>query len=312
MRYWNCIFVPGMTNKDVGDPTSPVEEPDIIDVSPIVEDDPVTNSNETVDVLSDQYKLMRNQAFGVGDTTADTNGETPCVVSSEKTPEEIDALKYVSPDDADISNYDIAENSSEEFQTVDPETIGESVPLYVSEENSNQITEPVVDKSALLSCLFNGGEDLATTIAEKVVENIVEPPAPEFSLDEEKLQNVIDTLGKYEEEYFKEIPIKHLSNRFLRNITKEVYRAHEDATLKYEDPPLMDPIFLMYPLTTEDPYMSMGKFWSIVTEKISNNRKWLSAISKSVSEYDEYMKMLAEEEDENCDANTESESVENK
>jgi hypothetical protein len=58
----------------------------------------------------------------------------------------------------------------------------------------------------------------------------------------------------------------------------------------------MDPLFLLYPLTTEDPYMAMGKFWSIVTEKISNNRSWTSAISKSVEEYDEYVKMEAEEE----------------
>jgi hypothetical protein len=172
-------------------------------------------------------------------------------------------------------------------------------------ENSENVSEKSFDKNALLESIFsNGGEELASSIAEKVVEKVVETPEPaevEYALDEEKYGEIIDTLNKYEEEYFKEIPIKHISNRFLRNISKDVFRAHENAVIKYEDPPLMDPIFLLYPLTTEDPYMAMGKFWSIVTEKISNNRSWTSAISKSVEEYEEYMRMEAEEEDDDAD-----------
>ena len=118
-----------------------------------------------------------------------------------------------------------------------------------------------------------------------------------YTLEPDKLEKVIETLNEYEEKYFKEIPIAHLSNRFLRNITKDVYRAHQDAVEKYEAPALMDPIFLLYPLTCEDPYMAMGKFWDIVTTMIFDNPAWESAMNQSVKEYDEYMAQLAEEEE---------------
>ena len=107
--------------------------------------------------------------------------------------------------------------------------------------------------------------------------------------------------NNYEEKYFKEIPIKHISKRCLCNITKDVYRAHQDAVEKYEAPELMDPIFLLYPLTTEDPYMAMGKFWDIVMTKILDDRDWQEVIDHSVKEYDDYMEQLAEEENEDED-----------
>lgn len=342
MKFWECINVPGKTNVEgVAESTPPIEETNVPEVENTDEFDGdligITYNNEYVDnekvnELSDEYKRIFNQTFNKGEVKIDSIPGTDAVsvsipanlpVTTEKTPEEIDALKYVSVDEVDISQFDadgefevpevdkapddmIVELSNPTEDTVMvTETRAPVIDEELTSENGENVSEKSFDKNALLESIFsNGGESFASSIAEKVVEKVVEPPEPqepEYSLDEEKLGEVIDALTKYEEEFFKEIPIKHLSNRFLRNITKDVYRAHQDAVIKYEDPPLMDPLFLLYPLTTEDPYMAMGKFWSIVTEKISNNRSWTSAISKSVEEYDEYVKMEAEEEDDGVD-----------
>ena len=333
MKFWDCINVPGKTDVEGAKTSAPSSEethvlavgniePSMTDVVTKTAEEGISiayNSeyvdNDKVNELSDEYKKIFNQAFNKGEVKVDPVPGTDAVsvsvpanlpVTTEKTPEEIDALKYVSADDVDMSDYDI----DADFETSDEETITDTE--HITPENGEDVSEKSFDKNALLESIFsNGGEELATSIAEKVVEKVVETPEPaevEYVLDEEKYGEIIDTLNKYEEEYFKEIPIKHISNRFLRNISKAVFRAHEDAVIKYEDPPLMDPIFLLYPLTTEDPYMAMGKFWSIVTEKISNNRSWTSAISKSVEEYEEYMRMEAEEEDDEADEGDDVES----
>lgn len=329
MKYWDCINVPGKTDVEGAKTSAPSsEETNVPEVEITVPYNHEYVDNDKVNELSDEYKRIFNQAFNKGEVKVDPIPGTDAVsvsvpanlpVTTEKTPEEIDALKYVSADEVDISQFDadaefevpevdktpddmIVELSNPTEDTVmATETSAPAIDEELTSENSENASEKSFDKNALLESIFsNGGEELAASIAEKVVEKVVETPEPaevEYVLDEEKYGEIIDTLNKYEEEYFKEIPIKHISNRFLRNISKAVFRAHEDAVIKYEDPPLMDPIFLLYPLTTEDPYMAMGKFWSIVTEKISNNRSWTSAISKSVEEYEEYMRMEAEEEE---------------
>lgn len=336
MKYWDCINVPGKTDVEGAKTSAPSSEethalavgniePSMTDVVTKAAEEgiSITHSNEYVDnekvnELSDEYKKIFNQAFNKGEVKVDpvpgTDGVSVSVpanlpVATEKTPEEPDAKQgYVSVDEVDVSQFD----TDGEFEVPEVDKGADDMILEVSHptedtvmvtetrvpENSEIVSEKSFDKNALLESIFsNGGEELVTSVAEKVVEPS-EPTEVEYVLDEKKYGEIIDTLNKYEEEYFKEIPIKHISNRFLRNISKAVFRAHEDAVIKYEDPPLMDPIFLLYPLTTEDPYMAMGKFWSIVTEKISNNRSWTSAISKSVEEYEEYMRMEAEEENE--------------
>lgn len=122
-----------------------------------------------------------------------------------------------------------------------------------------------------------------------------------YTLDDNKMEKIIDKLYEYQDKYFKEIPIKHISNQFLRNITKEMYDAHLDAVDKFEAPALMDPIILLYPFFTDDPYMSMGKFWDILMTKIIDvdNTEWRDAIDSSVSDYEDYVeKFYDNDEDE--------------
>ena len=313
MKYWECLNVPGKTNVEGAKTSAPSladttvlsvgnVEPDVIEAvkNAVNEAEPVqvvetteivyTNGyvdNERISEMSDEYKRIFNQAFNRGEV--DSEPVTEIEVSEEN-----DTSKYVSVDEVDVSEYDT--DGEFEVPEVDKAPDDEIIEASHPTEDTAMVTEKALDKDELLRSIFsNGGEELATTIAEKVVEKVVETPEPEFSLDEEKLKEVIDTLDTYERMYFEEIPIKHLSQRFLRNITKEVYKAHQDAVMKYEDPPIMDPIFLMYPLTTEDPYMAMGKFWDIVMNGIQEHDSWQNTITKSINDYNEYVAMEEEE-----------------
>ena len=293
MKYWECLNVPGKTNVEGAKTSAPSladttvlsvgnVEPDMIEAVKNAVDEAEPVQVVANDVMSQTYLDMRAAAFGVTPTT------------EIEVSEEDDTSKYVSVDEVDVSEYD----TDGEFEVPEVDKVPDDEIIEVSHptEDTVMVTEKALDKDELLRSIFsNGGEELATTIAEKVVEKVVETPEPEFSLDEEKLKEVIDTLDTYERMYFEEIPIKHLSQRFLRNITKEVYKAHQDAVLKYEDPPIMDPIFLMYPLTTEDPYMAMGKFWDIVMNGIQEHDSWQNTITKSINDYNEYVAMEKEE-----------------
>lgn len=292
--------------------------------------------SEKVNELSDEYKKMFNQAFSKGDVSVEpvegTDGysvsvavpenasglviaENPVPITSDaayvRTPEEADAAKYMTADEVDPSKYDLSSDYDGNF---DVNEGSEKVDEILTNTTENEPSESVsdngssIDKNALLSSIFSNGRvaAFADTIAEKVVEKVVEVPEPEviepeYSLDDEKLADVIKTIKDYQAKYFEEIPAIHFSNRFLRNITKDVYSAHQDAVIKYEDPDLMDPLFLLYPLTTEDPYMAMGKFWDIVMTKIMDDQSWSDAISRSVTGYEEYIHSLEDDEDEEDD-----------
>lgn len=306
MKYWECINIPGKTNNEgVSDTPSPEIENYTTPPAAVVGVIEPTNTDETHQsndgVLSEEYINMVNAAFGktssdssscemIEDTNDDESKESiDEVVSFTKTEPE---QTYVSADDVDITDY------------VDSTT-----------EDSNPTQTMPIDKEHLLSNIL-AGYDNNCGISYSPMDIPMVPGSSveitEYNLDDNQLTKVIEALNRYEEKYFKEIPIVHISNRFLRSITKEVYRAHQDAVEKYEDPDLMDPLFLLYPLTTEDPYLAMGKFWDIVTKKISGDDEWSSIITKSASEYDEYMRELAEEEDDEVCEDTDAVNGESK
>lgn len=268
MKYWECINIPGKTNNEgVSEAPSPEIENYTTPPAAVVGVIEPTNT----DVSSEECTVSSNDD--------ESKGFVVEVESFTKT--ESEEPIYVSADEVNITDY------------VDSTT----------EDNNPTQTMPI-DKEHLLSNIFGAACDdnnCGISYSPMDIPTVPASGTAEYNLDDGQLTDVIETLNGYEEKYFKEIPIVHISNRFLRSITKEVYRAHQDAVEKYEDPDLMDPLFLLYPLTTEDPYLAMGKFWDIVTKKISGDEEWSSTITKSATEYDEYMRELAEE-DEDTDA----------
>lgn len=307
MKYWNCVNIPGKTNNEgVSNPPSPEIENYTTPPAAVVGVIEPTNTNETHQssdgVLSAEYVNMVNVAFGktssdsssceIIEDTVDTESSSDdeskgfvVEVESFTKPESEPEPTYVSPDEVDITDY--VDNTTEDNPT-------QTMPIDKENLLSNIFGTVAIDGDNNCGVVYSP-MDITTVPASTSVETT------EYNLDDNQLTDVVETLNGYEEKYFKEIPIVHISNRFLRSITKEVYRAHQDAVEKYEDPDLMDPLFLLYPLTTEDPYLAMGKFWDIVTKKISDDEEWSSTITKSATEYDEYMRELAEE-DEDTDA----------
>lgn len=316
MKYWECINVPGMTDAEGVQTSTPSDtgvhvavigniEPSVHEMLMKSNDKP---SQPQEGILSEEYVTIVNNAFGIGINAEQTqievvpeeiDEEESLEVETVETSQEESAAKYVSSDEVDISNYDIDVGIPDNiiYQPIDRESAKPQNP----EESVVPINKDII-LSNILEAGCVGSEITADDFKPEYDKTTYDEP-PQYSLDEKKLTDVIESLNRYEEKYFKEIPIKHISNRFLRNITKEVYIAHQDAVDKYEDPDLMDPIFLLYPLTTEDPYMAMGKFWNIVTSKISENPEWRDVIAKSIKDYDEYMQMLDEEDDEDDESN---------
>lgn len=256
-------------------------------------------------------------------TIAENRGEsyTPSECSSDH---DIDnnENKYVKVDEVDYSNYNNPNNEFEvDVPDIDPST--ESTIEVTHTENSTIITETFpkegndVNLTELLTASILGEgkavEDLTDAIANKVVDKIgdevvqtveVEVPAePEYSLDKKQLEDVVSTFDRYEKTYFSELPIKHLSKSFLRNIPKHVYQAHQDVTDKYEAQDILDPLFLLYITLVENPYEAMGKFINIIWKELASNPEWEKAIDDSESEYERYMKYLdkCDNDEDDCD-----------
>lgn len=315
MKYWECINVPGKTNVEGATTIAPsvdvvgVDNVEIVDVGYSAE-----MSSEKYPSFSDSYLNIVQSTLGIS-VESNNNIYKYATPDSPKTPAEEDALKYISADDVDYSAYNVSVTETDS-STYDAGDVSTTVPDITTGEDNKIIDVPVdevissipeatpsqINASDILSGIFANSSSLdaiAESVADRVVEKVIEPPEPEFALTDEQFEDIVETLNKYEADYFSDIPIAHISKRFLKNITKEIYKAHVAATVKYEAPPLMDPVFLLYPLTTEDPYMALGKFWSIFMDYAlaPGDSGWCDIIDKSAKEYDEYIKDISEVDD---------------
>lgn len=296
----------------------------------IVEPMPPMFSNEKVDELSDEYKRVFNQAFNKGVVKIDPVPSTDAVSDSvpadspiEENPSEENDNKYISVDEVDESNYD----NTGEFEVPDLTPPDDSeIEISHPTENTTMITETFpktennqLDKDSIKESLLAGifgdvGEQIADKVVDKLTEKVPEPEVvevevePEYSLDEKQLNDVVETFNRYEREYFGALTAEHFSTRFLRNIPKHVYIAHQDCVDKYESPDILDPLFFMYIMLTEDPYFAMGKFINIIRNKLKTDKTWSDAVDNLEIEYDEYVADFADEDEED-DADAPSEET---
>lgn len=241
-------------------------------------------------------------------------------------PSEENDNKYISVDEVDESNYD----NTGEFEVPDLTHLtppdDSDIEISHPTENTIMITETFhktennqLDKDSIKESLLAGifgdvGEQIADKVVDKLAEKVPEPEVvevevePEYSLDEKQLNDVVETFNRYEREYFGELTPEHFSTRFLRNIPKHVYRAHQDCVDKYEAPDILDPLFFMYIMLTEDPYFAMGKFINIIRNKLKSDKTWSDAVDNLEIEYDEYVADFADEDEED-DADAPSEET---
>lgn len=112
------------------------------------------------------------------------------------------------------------------------------------------------------------------------------------NLNDDEIDDIMSTLLSFEEKYFKDIPLsRDLDKKFVWNIPRMVYEAHEYAHERDED--ALDPLICLYALLTEDPLYTMGVYMDALWRDIIDENK--EVLSKS---YDEYYDALESEEEE--------------
>lgn len=317
MKFWECINIPGMTNVVVSSEDAKTSAPSLADATVLsvgnVEPDMIEAVKKAAEeaepvqvvannVMSQSYLDMRAAAFG---TTPTTVPEETTVEDTEYTPEELDAKQgYVSVDEVDISQFDTDGN----FEVPEVDEAPDDVVLEVSHptEDTVMVTEttaPAIDSDKLLASILTPDDNeivvnenpvpLTTEEVEKPVET---EQKPQYNLTAEELENVIDTINRYEETYFKGIiPAYDFSKKFLMNIPRAVYVAHIDVVEKYEYPDIMDPLFYLYILISKFPRDAMGMFINILTGLMNNNPDWCDIAADESKKYAEYIANFPEE-----------------
>lgn len=321
MKFWECINIPGMTNVDVSSEDAKTSAPSLADATVLsvgnVEPDmkeaikKAVEETEPVqvaanDVMSQSYLNMRAAAFGTTPTAVQeeiTVEET--AEDTEYTPEELDAKQgYVSVDEVDFSQYD----TDGKFEVPEVDEAPDDMVLEVSNptEDTVMVTEtraPAIDNEKLLASILTPGdneivvnENPVSLTTEEVETPTETEQKPQYNLTAEELENVIDTINRYEETYFKGIiPAYDFSKKFLMNIPRAVYIAHIDVVEKYEYPDIMDPLFYLYILISKFPRDAMGMFINILTGLMNNNPDWCDIAADESKKYAEYIANFPEE-----------------
>ena len=321
MKFWECINIPGMTNVDVSSEDAKTSAPSLADATVLsvgnVEPDmkeaikKAVEETEPVqvaanDVMSQSYLNMRAAAFGTTPTAVpeETTVEET-VEDTEYTPEELDAKQgYVSVDEVDFSRYD----TDGKFEVPEVDEAPDDMVLEVSNptEDTVMVTEtraPAIDNEKLLASILTPSdneivvnENPVSLTTEEVETPTETEQKPQYNLTAEELENVIDTINRYEETYFKGIiPAYDFSKKFLMNIPRAVYVAHIDVVEKYEYPDIMDPLFYLYILISKFPRDAMGMFINILTGLMNNNPDWCDIAADESKKYAEYIENFPEE-----------------
>ena len=321
MKFWECINIPGMTNVDVSSEDAKTSAPSLADATVLsvgnVEPDMKEAIKKAVeeaepvqvaanDVMSQSYLNMRAAAFGTTPTAVpeETTVEET-VEDTEYTPEELDAKQgYVSVDEVDFSQYD----TDGKFEVPEVDEAPDDMVLEVSNptEDTVMVTEtraPAIDNEKLLASILTPSdneivvnENPVSLTTEEVETPTETEQKPQYNLTAEELENVIDTINRYEETYFKGIiPAYDFSKKFLMNIPRAVYVAHIDVVEKYEYPDIMDPLFYLYILISKFPRDAMGMFINILTGLMNNNPDWCDIAADESKKYAEYIENFPEE-----------------
>lgn len=321
MKFWECINIPGMTNVDVSSEDAKTSAPSLADATVLsvgnVEPDMKEAIKKAVeeaepvqvaanDVMSQSYLNMRAAAFGTTPTAVpeETTVEET-TEDTEYTPEELDAKQgYVSVDEVDFSQYD----TDGKFEVPEVDEAPDDMVLEVSNptEDTVMVTEtraPAIDNEKLLASILTHGDNEIVVNENPVPLTTEEVDTPteteqksQYNLTAEELENVIDTINRYEETYFKGIiPAYDFSKKFLMNIPRAVYIAHIDVVEKYEYPDIMDPLFYLYILISKFPRDAMGMFINILTGLMNNNPDWCDIAADESKKYAEYIANFPEE-----------------
>lgn len=334
MKIWNCIKVPGM-EIDEGAQTSAPSSVDNAGADVETVETPPTNQGPFAFIeatIGGNYGEMLNQAFGYHPTAEpvdESASEVEC--AEDSTPntatEESSKTQYVSADEVDYSSYDVevSETDFSEYKG-DADEISINVPemefdnpvsevhVETDEDVDNALEGPcesTIDTSSILNNILNNSESVPVEVEEPVNERVIEDEDPigkphNYALDDWKVNHIINAIDNYRREFFPNLPARPgISKKFLYNIPKYVFDAHQAATDKYDEHPVFDPAFWMVPmfsLLTElhkDPGYAMGEFLHRVCVIVDNDPTLQNEID---AKSEVYMSMLnSDDEDDNTE-----------
>ena len=171
--------------------------------------------------------------------------------------------------------------------------------INLSEEDKNDIFNKISSEISGLEERLKENQttgdagDIASYTPNIDIANIIKNSEPQEAppeyenteLDDDQIAEVLNTMLKYQDEYFSATPLNsELIQPFVWNIPKDIFNAH--AYVKdHELPDAMDPIYWFYLFCMKNPQEAMGKF--IVQAINSMSDTDFEEISQDADEYDE-------------------------
>ena len=162
----------------------------------------------------------------------------------------------------------------------------EEEPVEERRNGSRRADDVKIDK------MMDEISELKQFLQNPVTTQFIPPEEENTNLNDDEIDDIMSTLLSFEKKYFEDIPLsRDLDKKFVWNIPRIVYEAHEYAHERDED--VLDPLICLYALLTEDPLYTMGVYFSsLVNDVIDQNG---DTLRKS---YDEYYDALSEAEEE--------------
>lgn len=191
--------------------------------------------------------------------------------------------------------------------------INQQKEISLSEEDKNDIFNKISSEISGLEERLNGISSEITGLEERLKENQTTGDAgdiasytpnidianiiknsepqeapPEYEnteLDDDQIAEVLNTMLKYQDEYFSATPLNsELIQPFVWNIPDDIFNAHvyvKDHCL----PDALDPIYWFYLFCMKNPQEAMGKFLAQAMNSISDDD--YEKITENADEYDE-------------------------
>lgn len=205
-----------------------------------------------------------------------------------------------------------------DFKEVNPDEIENAVEFSKTEESDNEKKDEIIETLKRVETKLDGQNDDRYLTADQLSEILKNcsftkgESKPITELTEDEVCDVLRTFERYQETYFKSLPMRHeICNRFLFNIPRRVYDTHIAVCECYNNPDVFDPLYWLYLCFTECKREDVAVFIKATENILAENDEEISA------GYDNILGSLYEEEDvdeedeDDVDVNVTIEDVDN-
>lgn len=230
----------------------------------------------------------------------DTITESPVIIG-------VDVAIAEDKTDSVAETTDVVEDKTEDvidvdFKEVNPDEIENAVEFSKTEESDNEKKDEIIETLKRVETKLDEQNDDRYISAEQLSEILKNCSytggnnTPVTELNEDQICDVLRTFEKYQELYFKDIPMRsEICRRFLFNIPKRVYDTHVAVSECYNNPDVFDPLYWLYLCFTECKREDVAVFVKAAANILIEN-------DEEIAEgYDDILGTTYEEEDEDID-----------